>query len=159
MRKLIVLIVMTVAMLGQTPAAKAQASAASRKPAGAAKSDVDVVIDLVKGGMSESLVIKQLQRQGKAHKLENADLLKLAKAGVTENIINVFMDPAATLAETTNPPAPSPAPPATTNLAAVVAPAPQPAPAPEAPAPGPLLSSTSTSPPDPTPRARNSFAR
>jgi len=133
MRKLIVLIVMTVAMLGQTLAAKAQTSAASRKPAGTAKSDVDVVIDLVKGGMSESLVIKQLQRQGKVHKLENADLLKLAKAGVTENIINVLMDPSATLTETPNPPVPPPAPPATNNLAAVVAPTPQPAPAPEAP--------------------------
>lgn len=132
MRKLIVLMVMMITMLGQSLPAQSQASTTSRKPAGVGKSDVDVVIDLVKGGMSESLVIKQLQRQGKIHKLENSDLLKLAKAGVTENIINVFMDPKASLADTSNPPAVASTPPATNNLAAVAAPIPQPAPAPAA---------------------------
>ena len=72
---------------------QAQTQATLRKPSVAAKSGVDAVIQLVTNGMSESLVIKQLQSEGKAYALTTPDLLKLQKAGVSENIINVMMDP------------------------------------------------------------------
>jgi len=63
-------------------------------PKAAAPSGVDTVIALVKGGMSEALVIKTLKREGKAYTLSAADLLKLQKAGVSENIIEAMTDPA-----------------------------------------------------------------
>jgi curli biogenesis system outer membrane secretion channel CsgG len=73
-----------------TTPAPAQHKAAAPKPA----SQVDTVIQLVKGGMSESLIIKTLQRQNKPANLTSDDMLKLQKAGVSENIIGVLMDPA-----------------------------------------------------------------
>ena len=97
----------------------APAPAAARKPApAAAASPVDNVIELVKGGMSESLIIGTLKRQNKPANLSTADMLKLQKAGVSENIINVMIDPTAS-------PAPAAAP-----VAAAVAPPPAAAPAP-----------------------------
>jgi curli biogenesis system outer membrane secretion channel CsgG len=98
------------------------APATARKPAPAATaSPVDNVIELVKGGMSESLIIGTLKRQNKPANLSTADMLKLQKAGVSENIINVMIDPVAA-------PAPSAAPvaAATPVAAAVSAPAPVP---------------------------------
>jgi curli biogenesis system outer membrane secretion channel CsgG len=69
------------------PAArKAAAPAATASP-------VDTVISLLKGGMSESLVIKTLQRQNKPANLSPEDMLKLQKAGVSETIIGVMLDP------------------------------------------------------------------
>jgi curli biogenesis system outer membrane secretion channel CsgG len=110
-----------------TPAkpAPAPAKPAAAKPAAkAAASPVDSVIDLVNSGMSESLIIKSLQAQNKPVTLAPADLVRLQKAGVSENVINVMMDPKA---------APAPA------AAAAAAPAPAPAPAPTpAAAPAPV---------------------
>lgn len=109
-RKLIVVIAMAVATCGQTPASKP--TAAVRKPTIAVTSVVDNVINLVQGGMSEALVIKLLQREGKAYDLTTVDLLKLQKAGVSENIINVMMDPKANVVAQAGPPAsPSDSPP------------------------------------------------
>src|SRR6476646_789454 len=134
MYKLIVLMVMAGTLFAQAPAAKPQTQATLRKPAVAAKPGVDAVIQLVTNGMSESLVIKQLQSEGKAYALTTPDLSKLQKAGVSENIINVMMDPKTTvLAHADQPPnagasaagkdptpggaalAPAPAPPAVTD--------------------------------------------
>ena len=56
---------------------------------------MDTVIALVKGGMSEATVIKTLKREGKTYTLSTADLLKLQKAGVSENIIEAMTDPGA----------------------------------------------------------------
>src|SRR5215469_16782335 len=92
MKKTGVLILLSVASFGQ--AAPAPATARPHRPA-MAKSTVDSVIDLVKNGMSEALVIKQLQREGKSYELTTSDLVKLQKAGVSENIINVMLDPKA----------------------------------------------------------------
>jgi hypothetical protein len=62
--------------------------------------DVDAIIELVKGGMSEPLVIKTIQRQGKVYDLTPAEVLKLQKAGVSEKVIDALLDreaaPAAT---------------------------------------------------------------
>lgn len=115
--------------MGQT--AQTQTSAPAAKPAPAhstaskTPSQVDSVIQLVKAGMSEGLIIKTLQKQNKPVTLTPADLVKLKNAGVSENIIAVMMDPSTT-------PAPAPAAPAAPEAApATVAPAtPAAAPAP-----------------------------
>jgi curli biogenesis system outer membrane secretion channel CsgG len=92
---------------------------------------VDSVIQLVKSGMSENLIIKTLQRQNKPMDLSPGDLVKLKNAGVSENVIGVMMDPSS---------APAAAAPAT-------APTPNPAPAAPAPAPAPAA----YTPPAPVP--------
>jgi curli biogenesis system outer membrane secretion channel CsgG len=72
----------------------AQTSPAKPAPAAPkAGSGVDTVIALVKGGMSEALVIKTLKRENKTYTLTAADLLKLQKAGVSEAIIDAMTDP------------------------------------------------------------------
>jgi hypothetical protein len=109
-----------------------------------AKSIVDNVIDLVKNGMSEALVIKQLQREGKSYELTTPDLVKLQKAGVSENIINVMLDPKAAVPAAASspvapnllankdsspggaPPAPEPPPPASAGTSAIAADTPYP---------------------------------
>jgi curli biogenesis system outer membrane secretion channel CsgG len=106
--------------IGQT--AQPAKPAAPKPAAPKAASPVDQVIDLVNAGMSESLIIKSLQAQNKPAALAPADLVRLQKAGVSENIINVMMDPKA---------APAPA------AAAVAPPAPAPPPPPQAAAPPP----------------------
>jgi curli biogenesis system outer membrane secretion channel CsgG len=85
----------------QTPPKPATAAApAAPKPAAAprAPSGVDTVIALVKGGMSEALVVRTLQREGKAYTLSTADLLKLQSAGVSEAIIHAMTEPASAAA-------------------------------------------------------------
>ena len=107
------------AALAQTPAPKpAAAKPAAAKPA-AAPSPVDSVIQSVKAGLSENLIIRTLKRDNKPIDLTTADLVKLKNAGVSENIINVMLDPTS---------APTAAPPP----AAVAAPPPPPEPAPVA---------------------------
>jgi len=141
---LVVLVSFVVGMaLGQTPAPapapKAAPKAAPAK-AKAAPSQVDSVIESVKAGLSESLIIRTLQRDNKPANLTTADLVKLKNAGVSENIINVMLDP--TSAPAAAPAAPAPAP------VAAAAPAPPPPPAPEpvataaAPAPAPSGATT-----------------
>jgi curli biogenesis system outer membrane secretion channel CsgG len=123
-------------VLGQAPppaAAPKPAPAAAPKPAAAkpaAPSQVDSVIQSVKAGLSESLIIRTLQRDNKPANLTTADLVKLKSAGVSENIIGVMLDPAAPVAPAAAAaPAPAPAP--------AAAPAPEPAPAPVAISAGP----------------------
>ena len=137
---LVVLVGFVVGMaLGQTstpaPAPKAAPKAAPAK-AKAAPSQVDSVIESVKAGLSESLIIRTLQRDNKPANLTTADLVKLKNAGVSENIINVMLDPAGAPADAAAPAAPAPAPVA----AAAPAPAPAPEPAATAAAPAPAPS-------------------
>jgi curli biogenesis system outer membrane secretion channel CsgG len=75
------------------PAATTQKPAAPK--AAPVPSDVDNIVALVKGGMSEARVIRSVQDAGKAYKLSPADLLKLQKAGVSEKIIDVMENPGA----------------------------------------------------------------
>jgi len=108
---------LAVAGLAQTPPAPkpAPAKPAAAKPA-ASPSQVDSVIQSVKAGLSENLIIKTLQRENKPANLTTADLVKLKNAGVSENIIGVMLDPAsaptaaAAPAAAPAPPAPEPAP-------------------------------------------------
>ena len=119
--------------VAQTPPAAAPKSApakpAAAKPA-AAPSPVDSVIQSVKMGLSENLIIKTLQRDNKPMNLTPGDLVKLKNAGVSENIIGVMLDPAS---------APPPA--------AAAAPAAAPAPPPLPPEPAPVA--VSAPPPGP----------
>jgi len=130
--------------LGQAPApapagAPTKAAPAKAAPAKAASkasqpSQVDSVIDSVKAGLSESIIIKTLQRENKPANLSTADLVKLKNAGVSENIINVMLDPssapapAAAAAPAPPPPAPAPEPAPAPTPAASVAPAGAPTP-------------------------------
>ncbi len=110
-----------VIVLAQTPPPKpaapkpAAAKPTAAKPA-AAPSPVDSVIQSVKAGLSESLIIKTLQRDNKPMNLTPGDLVKLKNAGISENLIGVMLDPssapapAAAAAPPPPPPAPEPAP-------------------------------------------------
>src|ERR1700722_783896 len=84
-------------VLAQAPPAAAPKPAAAKpaaaKPAAAA-SPVDSVIQSVKMGLSENLIIKTLQRDNKPMNLTPGALVKLRNAGVSENIIGVMLDPA-----------------------------------------------------------------
>jgi curli biogenesis system outer membrane secretion channel CsgG len=117
--------------LAQAPPAPkpAPAKPAAAKPA-AAPSPVDSVIQSVKMGLSENLIIKTLQRDNKPMNLTPGYLVKLKNAGVSENIIGVMLDPAS---------APAPA--------AAAAPAAAPAPPPPPPEPAPVA--VSAPPPGP----------
>jgi curli biogenesis system outer membrane secretion channel CsgG len=117
--------------LAQAPPAAAPkpapAKPAAAKPAAA--SPVDSVIQSVKMGLSENLIIKTLQRDNKPMNLTPGDLVKLKNAGVSENIIGVMLDPSS-----------APAPTAAAAPAAAPPPPPAPEPAPvavSAPPPGP----------------------
>ena len=118
------------AALAQTPAAAPKPATAAPKPAAAkpAASSVDSVIQSVKAGLSESLIIRTIQRENKPANLTTADLVKLKNAGVSENIINVMLDP-------------------TSAPAASAAPAPAAAPPPPPPAPEPAPVAVSAPPP------------
>ena len=85
-------------------AAPQGAKTPQRKAAGGASEGVDTVIALVKSGLSESMVMKTLQRQAKAYNLTPADLLKLQQNGVSETIINAMMDPGAPATAAATPP-------------------------------------------------------
>jgi hypothetical protein len=85
---------------------RAQRAGAAAK---AAPSAIDSVIQSVKAGLSESLIIRTLQRENKPAKLTQADLVTLKNAGVSENIIGVMLDPTSAPAPTV-PPAPAPPP-------------------------------------------------
>ena len=124
----------------QAPAAAPKAAPkAATKAAPKQPSVVDSVIESVKAGLSESIIIKTLQRDNKPQNLTPADLVKLKNAGVSENIINVMLDP------TSAPAAPAPAPAAAPEpppAPAAPAPAPEPAPAPAAAAPAATAATT-----------------
>src|SRR6185436_10257485 len=74
-------------------AARPPVPAPPKPAAPKAPSGVDTVIALVKGGMSEALVVRTLQREGKTYTLSTADLLKLQSAGVSEAIIHAMTEP------------------------------------------------------------------
>ena len=129
--KLIVLMAIIVSVgVAQAPPAAAPAAAPKRAAAPKAASPVDSVIQLVKAGMSEDLIIKSLKKTNKPADLSPADMVKLKQAGVSDNVIGVMMDPSSTpapAAAAAPPPPPAPEP----------TPAPAPAPVASAPAPAP----------------------
>ncbi len=56
---------------------------------------VEQVIQLVKAGLSEDLVIAKIKKDSKAFDLSAEQLLQLKKAGASDNIIRILMDPQA----------------------------------------------------------------
>jgi curli biogenesis system outer membrane secretion channel CsgG len=120
---------LAVVALAQAPA-PAPAAAPKRAAAPKAASPVDSVIQLVKGGMSDDLIIRSLKKSNKAVDLSPADMVKLKQAGVSDNVIGVLLDPSAAPAPAAAAAAPPPPPPP--------APVPAPAAAPVASAPAPV---------------------
>ena len=108
-----VLLLAPAGAFAQTPA-RPPVPAPPKPAAPKAPSGVDTVIALVKGGMSEALVVRTLQREGKPYTLSTADLLRLQSAGVSEAIIHAMTEPAAGGTAAT---------PAATTAAATTAPA------------------------------------
>ena len=53
----------------------------------------DQVIKMVEAGLGEDLIITRLRRDGKTFDLEVEEMLRLKKAGVSENILKVMVDP------------------------------------------------------------------
>lgn len=103
--------------IAQTPVPAAVKPAAA-KPAPAKPapkpSRVDEVIQLVKSRLPESVIISQLKAANKSIALTNEDLIKLNTAGVSENIMNAMMNPAANtapVAAAATPVSPTPPPP------------------------------------------------
>ena len=109
---------------GTPPAAK---PAAPRPAVKKTPTQVDSVIQLAKGGMSEAFIIKYLQKNNKPAELTPTDIVKLKEAGVSETVIGVMMDP-------TSAPAPAAAPPP----AEAPVPAPEPTPVVITPPPAPV---------------------
>jgi curli biogenesis system outer membrane secretion channel CsgG len=95
-------------------------SAPKRPAAAAAGTTMDTIIELVKGGMSETMIIQTLRREGKVFTFSALDALKLQKAGVSENILRVMLDPKSAVAAEAPPPPPAPAPAPEASAAAVV---------------------------------------
>ena len=96
-------------VLGQT-APQAAAPKAIPKPAAAkpAPSLLDEVIDMVKGGLTDAMVLRQIRKTNKPMDLTPAQMLRLKQAGVSENVMNALMDPGAAVAV---PAPPTPVPP------------------------------------------------
>jgi curli biogenesis system outer membrane secretion channel CsgG len=109
------------------PAAAKPAAAGAKAAAPKVNPAVAEVIQMVKDGTPEALIVKKLQLAG-ATVLPSADELKLLKqAGVSDNIVMTLMDPKAGAQAAAPAPAAEPA-----KVAAVPEPAPAAAPAPVA---------------------------
>jgi hypothetical protein len=81
------------AAMAQKPAPKSASRPAQAKPvAVSSTNDVDAVIELVKSGTPENLVVKTIQKSGKNYTLAPADVLRLRKAGVGDKVIEAMMD-------------------------------------------------------------------
>ncbi|HTS66355.1 MAG TPA: CsgG/HfaB family protein [Candidatus Acidoferrales bacterium] len=98
LKQILAIFALTGVLAAQDKAPAAKPAAPTVKPAGTSTaSPVDNVIQLLKEGISEPLIIKTLQRENKPVNLTTADMVKLTKAGASENIISVMMDPSASV--------------------------------------------------------------
>jgi len=91
MKKHILCLLLVCCGIAQSAQSPTSSKPAARKAS--ASSGVDTIIALVKGGMSETLIIKTIQSSGKTYELSPTDMLKLQKAGVPENIVQAMLDP------------------------------------------------------------------
>lgn len=82
----------------------AAAMAQDTKPAGS-ELKVSDVQEMVKSGLSEDLVIAALRKENHAFDLSPSDMVRLKKAGLTDNIIKVMLDPKAQIGPTAGGPA------------------------------------------------------
>ncbi|MCU1272856.1 MAG: hypothetical protein JWO48_287 [Bryobacterales bacterium] len=82
-----------IAALAQKPAPKAAPRPSQGKSSAASTTnDMDAVIELVKSGVPENLVVKTIQKSGKSYTLAPVDVLRLRKAGVGDKVIEAMMD-------------------------------------------------------------------
>ena len=97
MTKLFLVILLSTTLLAQgTPPVAHSQQQAIRKTNNATASgttEIDTIIALTKGGMSEERVIKTIRSAGKPYHLTPTLLLKLQKAGVSERIVNAMENP------------------------------------------------------------------
>jgi hypothetical protein len=93
--------VFTIVLLGAAVLAGAQDAP---KPAGSG-SKVSDVQEMVKGGLSEDLIVAALRKENHAFELSATEMVQLKKAGVSDNIIKVMLDPKASVAPVALPPA------------------------------------------------------
>jgi len=68
----------------------------ARKPGGSGLSASDVQ-DMVKSGLSEDLVISALRKENHSFDLSAMEMVQLKKAGLSDNIIKVMLDPKASV--------------------------------------------------------------
>src|SRR5579883_2680394 len=54
---------------------------------------VDAVVEMVQAGLSEDLIVASLRKDAKVFDLSPADMIRLKKANVSDNIIKVMLDP------------------------------------------------------------------
>lgn len=74
----------------------ATAATATQDTAGSSPGlTTDQVVQMVEAGLGEDLIITRLRRDGKAFNLEVEEMLRLKKAGVSDNILKVMVDPKA----------------------------------------------------------------
>lgn len=88
------LAMVTLVLLGLSTLAGAQDAP---KPAGSGLKVSDVQ-EMVKGGLSEDLIVAAIRKDGHAFDLSPMDMLQLKKDGVSDNIIKIMMDPGAATA-------------------------------------------------------------
>jgi len=122
--KLSVIAIIATVAFGQIPPPAAPAVAPKRAAAPKPASPVDSVIQLVKAGMSDDLIIKSLKKTNKSADLSPADMVKLKQANVSDNVIGVMLDPSSTPAAVAAAAAPPPPPPPAAPPVAAAAPAP-----------------------------------
>ena len=91
-----ILCVLASLALGAQAAPKASSPPATKPaqsgPTAGQTSDVDDVIQLVRSGASESLVVKTIQKGGKSYSLTPADVMRLRSAGVSNTIIETMLE-------------------------------------------------------------------
>jgi hypothetical protein len=68
---------------------------------------VDDIVEMSKAGMSESLVITKLRKEGQAFDLKPADMVRLKQSGVTDAVMQAMLDPSAPTSNTPTVAAPS----------------------------------------------------
>jgi curli biogenesis system outer membrane secretion channel CsgG len=95
MKTFFILTLLVICAAGQTQPRKPAARAAAPGTQPATPSGVDAIVALLKSGMSETLVLKAIQTEGKAYKLSAADMLKLQQAGASERVLETLLNPAA----------------------------------------------------------------
>jgi hypothetical protein len=76
------------------PTQKAEPKVEAAKPPSEGLS-VEEVIQLVQAGLSEDLVVTKIKKNGKAFDLTTGQLVQLKKAGVSDTIIKLMLDPRA----------------------------------------------------------------
>ena len=106
MRRIVYLLLLCVvpSIAQQQPTGAAKQTSSKGRAQSSESFTVDGVVDLVQAGLSDDLIIVSLRKEGKSFDLGPADLIRLKKANVSENVIKVMLDPKAEI----KPPAPAP---------------------------------------------------